>query len=68
MPTFAEPAPHAFKALVTLAIAREREHRYQQVAELRQGIEACLAPPSDTAPTVLLEETFSDDEEKPQQK
>ncbi len=68
VPAFAGPVPHDFAALVTRAIAREQERRYRQVAELRQGIEACLASHSDTALTVLLGETFSNDEEKPQQK
>lgn len=49
VPTFVEPVSPEFVTLVTRAIARDREHRYQQAADLLRDIETCLALHSSTA-------------------
>jgi serine/threonine protein kinase len=40
-PSFARPTPAAFTALITKAIAKNRQRRYQQMEELLRDIEAC---------------------------
>jgi serine/threonine protein kinase len=54
VPTFAESVAPEFVALVTRAIARDPERRYQQAADLLRDIEACLEQLAQTTPTVYL--------------
>jgi len=58
VPTFVEPVPSDFATLVTRAIAREREHRYQRAADLVRDIDTCLA--RQTARTPYLQPIKSD--------
>ncbi|HEV8718939.1 MAG TPA: protein kinase [Candidatus Binatia bacterium] len=52
-PQFTRPAPPAFAALVTKAIAKSRERRYKRVEEFLQDLEACRAALSDTGPLIV---------------
>jgi len=52
-PQFTRPAPPAFAALITKAIAKSRERRYKRVEELLQDLEACQATLTDTGSFIL---------------
>src|SRR5262249_20162299 len=52
-PWFTRPAPPAFAALVSKAIAKSRERRYKRVEEFFQDIEACRAALADTGPLIV---------------
>jgi serine/threonine-protein kinase len=54
VPTFTEPVAPEFVTLITRAIAREPERRYQRAADLLRDIETCLERLSHTTPTVRL--------------
>lgn len=43
LPNFSAATPSAFTALVTKAIAKSRQHRYQRIADFLRDLEACQA-------------------------
>jgi serine/threonine protein kinase len=67
IPTFTSSAPPEFVALVTRAIAREREHRYLDATAMLQDIEKCQARSPGTAFTVLQKNSPSPSREKAEQ-
>lgn len=64
IPTFHSSVPPEFAALVTRAIARDRERRYSRAGELLRDIEAHLAEEPATAPTEILQDTLPSGQEK----
>jgi serine/threonine protein kinase len=67
IPSFASSAPPEFFALVTRAIAREREHRHLHATEMLQDVEKCKALSSGIAFTALLGNSPSPSCEKAEQ-
>ncbi|MGH8010095.1 MAG: CHAT domain-containing protein, partial [Candidatus Binatia bacterium] len=63
MPVFPGPVPPAVAALVTRAIAKERDRRHAHAADLLRDIEHCQANEPATAPTIILHEPSSDSQE-----
>lgn len=55
-PHFSRSAPPAFAALVTKAIAKSRERRYQRVEDFLHDLEACQATLAEGKTITLLEE------------
>jgi hypothetical protein len=50
---FTRPAPPAFVAVVSKAIAKSRERRYRRIEDFLRELDACGAAPDDTERTIL---------------
>jgi serine/threonine-protein kinase len=64
VPTFSAPVSPEFVAIVARAIAKDRERRYLRAADLLRDIETCLAKQPITAPTELLRDAPSSNQEE----
>lgn len=53
IPTFERPAPPAFAALITKAIAKDRDRRYPRMTDLLNDLEACWWALDETKTVVL---------------
>src|SRR5262245_21124336 len=53
IPNFPDATPAAFTALVTKAIAKSRQHRYQRISDFIHDLEFCQATLRESAPVVV---------------
>ncbi len=52
IPNFPDTTPAAFTALVTKAIAKSRQHRYQRISDFLRDLEACQAALRESVPVI----------------